>query len=112
MPIIVCERTRIIWNPPTASKQSQLRIIRFILTELNNDQHPCNRIIFDEDGALEKPTEITDLLADEFNIDLGSAGVDTSWLNDKNESHNINIPVVIRVFLLNGDMISHCIVAR
>ena len=49
---VVCAKTRILWVFPTASKIDPVCIIRFILTTLLNEQHPCKRVIVDEDGSL------------------------------------------------------------
>ena len=35
---VVCENTTMLWKPPTASKQYPVRIIRFILILLKNEQ--------------------------------------------------------------------------
>ena len=75
---IVCSKTIIIYVLPAASKQSHVRIIYFILTVLNNEQQPCKRIIVDEDGALEKSTDVTNLLVDEFRISMENTADDAS----------------------------------
>ena len=49
---VVFEKTRMIWVFPTSSKECSVRIICFILTTLNNEQHLCKCVIFDEYGAL------------------------------------------------------------
>ena len=56
---VVCAKTIILLVFHTASKLSLVRIIPFILITLNNEQHPCKRIRVDEDGALEKSTDVT-----------------------------------------------------
>ena len=71
-----------------ASKIWPLGIIGIILTILNNEQHTCKRIIVDEDDTLEKPSDVTDILVDKFNIALDTTGGDASWLNGKNKLHN------------------------
>ena len=45
---LVCVNTRIIQVLFTASKQPPVRIIRFILSTFNNENHPCNRVRVDE----------------------------------------------------------------
>ena len=37
---VVCIKTRMLWVFTTASERNPVRIIRFILTTLNNEQHP------------------------------------------------------------------------
>ena len=37
---VVCKNTIMLWLLPTAPKRSPVRIIGFILTTLNNEQHP------------------------------------------------------------------------
>ena len=41
---VVCAKTIIIWVFRTAPKRSSFRIILFILTTMNNEQHPCKLI--------------------------------------------------------------------
>ena len=65
-----------IWVFPTASKRSPVIIIFFILTTLNNEQHPCKHVRFYTDGALEKSTVVTNLLVDNFIISMETTGVD------------------------------------
>ena len=59
-----------LWILSTASKQALVRIIPFILTTFNNEQPPCRHMKVDEDGALEKSTDFTDLLVGKFNTSL------------------------------------------
>ena len=47
MKTVVCAKTIMICLLPTASKQSPVCIIHFIITTLNNEQHPCKRVIVD-----------------------------------------------------------------
>ena len=44
-----------------------------------------------EDGELEKSTDITNLLVDDFRISMETTGGDASWLNVNNKIHNISI---------------------
>ena len=74
---VVCAKTRMIWIFPIASKISPVYITRFILTTLNNEQHPCKRVRVDEYGALENSTDVTNLLFDDFNIYMETTGGDT-----------------------------------
>ena len=82
---IVCKKTRILRALPTAPKQAPVCIICFILTTLNNEQHPCKHLRVDEDGALEKSTDVTNLIVEGFKIYMESTGGDASWLNEKND---------------------------
>ena len=59
--IVVCANTRMLWVLPTASKRVPVRIIRFTLTTLNNEQHSCKHIRVDEDVDLENSTDVTNL---------------------------------------------------
>ena len=53
-------------------------------------------MIFDEDGALEKSMDVTDLIIDEFNIFLENTFVDASFLNGNNENQNRSIHNMVR----------------
>ena len=64
MLIVVCPNTRMIWVFPTAPKRAPVRIIRFIPTTLMNRKHPYKCVRVDEDSALEKSTDVTNLLVD------------------------------------------------
>ena len=57
-------KTRILWVFITASKKSSVIIICFILTAFKNEKHPCRRVRFNEDGALEKSSGVTNLIVD------------------------------------------------
>ena len=52
----------IIWLFHTASKLAPVRIILFILTTLNNKQHPCKCVRVDEDGTLKSQQMSLNLL--------------------------------------------------
>ena len=80
----VCKINRMLWVLPTTSKQSPVRIIRFILTTLNNEQHPFKHAIVDEYGALVNSTYVTNLRVDKFKISTETTGGDASWLNGNN----------------------------
>ena len=81
---VVCEKTIIIWILPTVSKRAPVCIIRFILTTLMNEKHPCKLIRVDEDSVLENSTDVTKLLVDDFKISMETTGGDASWINGKN----------------------------
>ena len=100
---VVCEKTRIIWVFPTASKQSPVCIIHLILTTLNNEQHPWKHVIFDEDGALENPTDVTNLLVDELKIPMENTGGDSPWINGKNERNKRSIQNMVRSGLIESN---------
>ena len=59
----------------------------------------------DEDGALANSTDVTNLLFDDFNISMENTVSDLSWLNGKNERHNIIIHNMVREGLI--DSIQH-----
>ena len=100
---VVCARTRIIWLFPTASKKAPVRIIRFILTTLMNEQHQCKLARVFEDSALENSTCVINLLVDEFKIYMKNTGGDASWLNGKNERHNRIIHNMVRAALIDSN---------
>ena len=58
----VCANTIMLSIFPTVYNQATVRIVRFILTKLKNDQHSCKHLRVDEDGHLKKSIVITDLL--------------------------------------------------
>ena len=49
-----------------------------MLTTLKNEKHTFKRVGVDEDDALEKLTDVTNLLVDYFNISMETTGVDES----------------------------------
>ena len=97
---VVCENTVMLWVFPTAYKIPPFPIIRFILTILNNEQHPLTRVRVDEDGALENSTYVTNLLIEEFKISVETTGDDAYWLNGKTERNNRSIQNMVRSGLI------------
>ena len=95
MTTFVYERTRMIRELRTGSKQSPVRIILFILKTFKNEQCPCKHLIVDEDGALENSTDVTNLLVGELKIFRGNTCDDISWINGKNERHNRSIHKIL-----------------
>ena len=81
---VVCAKTKMLWVSPTAPKRAPVRIIRFILKTLMNEQHPCKIIRVDEDISLENSTDVTNLLVDDFKICTETTGGDASWINVNN----------------------------
>ena len=67
---VVCARTRMLCVFPASSKRSNVCIIRFILTTLINEQHPCKVIRADEDIVLSNSTDVTNLLVNYFRISM------------------------------------------
>ena len=67
---VVCEKTRMICVFPNLSRRARVSIIRFILTTLKNEQHPCKRIGVDGNSVLEKSTDVTNLLIEELRISM------------------------------------------
>ena len=97
---VIFAKNRMMWVFPTVSQRAHLCIIRFILTTLKNEQHPCKIIWVDEDGALENSTDVINLLIESFNIYMETTVGDSSWLNGKNKRHNISIHNIVRACLL------------
>ena len=75
---VVCAKTRTLFAFPTAYKLPPVRIICFILTKFNTEQHPYNGVRVDEYGALANSTDITNLLVDDFKISMENTGGDSS----------------------------------
>ena len=84
---IIFKNTRMLWFLITKPRQAPFIIIRFILKQLKNYQHPCKCMRVEKYGALKKPTGVTELLVNSFNIDLENTGGYASWINRKNELH-------------------------
>ena len=76
IPTVFCAKTIMIWVFDNVSKRSPVLIICFILTTLTNEKHPCRRVRFDEDETLEKSTDVTNLLVDDFSIYMETNGDD------------------------------------
>ena len=81
---VLCTKTIPLWVLPNSPKRTTVCIMRFIITELTNEQHPCKRVRFDEDGAWEKSIDFTNLILDDFNIYMETTRRDESWLNINN----------------------------
>ena len=103
MLIVFFAKTIILLLLPTASKLAPVCIIRFILTTINNEQYPCKLIRVDEYDALEKSTDFTNLLVEEFKISIKTTDGDASWLNGKNAIHNRSIQNILRSGLLHSN---------
>ena len=99
---VVCEKTIMIWVFPTAYKRAPICIIRF-MTTLLNQQHQLNRVRVDEDSALTKSTDVTNLLVDEFKIHTETTGGDASCFNWKNERHKRSIHNILGAGLLDSN---------
>ena len=56
---------------------------------------------FHEDGAVEKSSDVTNLLVDEFIIAMETSGQDASWLNINNERHNRSMNNMVREGLVD-----------
>ena len=109
---VVCEKTRMLWVFPTATKISPVCIIQFILTKLMNEQHPCKLIRVDEDSELANSKDVTNLLVDEFKISMENNAGDASWLNGKNERHNRSIHNMEREALLDSNWHEKMVLCR
>ena len=87
----ICAKHIMLWVLPNARKRSPVHIIRFILTTLNNEQHPCKHVRVDEGGSFSNSTDVTNLLVEEFKLSMGSTGGDASCINGNNERYNRSI---------------------
>ena len=65
-----------IWLFHTASRLAPVRVILFILTTLNNKQHPCKCVRNDEYGTLKISTDVTKFLVNDFIISMETNGGD------------------------------------
>ena len=92
-----------MWLFPNAYKIFPFSIISFFLKTLNNEQQPCKHIRFDEDGALEKSKNVTNLLIEEFKISMETTGGDESWINGNNERQNRSIHNMVVSGLLDNN---------
>ena len=92
-----------LWIFPTAPKIAYVRIIRFTLTTILNEQHPCKRGRVDNYSALENTTDVTNLLVDELKISMENTGGDAYCLNIKNERHNRSIHNMVKSGLLDSN---------
>ena len=70
---------------------------------MNNEQHPCRRLIVEKDCALENSTDFTNLIVDDFNISMENTGVDDSWINGKNERQIIIIQIMVRIGIIESN---------
>ena len=70
---------------------------------IKNKQHPFKRIRVDEYGALEKSTDVTNLLVYEFKIYMETTGGGANWLNVNNEIHERSIHNMVREGLLDSN---------
>ena len=93
----------ILWVFPTAYKRDPVRIIRFILTTLNNEEHLWKIVRVDKYYASEKSTDVTNLPDEEFKISTKTTGGDAYWINRKNKKHNISIHNMVRSGLLDSN---------
>ena len=60
------------------------RIVQFVITTLNNEQHPYKFIRVDEYGALEKSTDVNNLILEELKISKETTGGGAYWINGNN----------------------------
>ena len=100
---VVCTKTRMIWVFPDAHKRVLVQIIRFILKKFNNEQHTCIYMRVEEDGALGKSIDVTNLIVDDFNIAMENTGNEASLLTGKNEINNTSIYNMVRSGLIDSN---------
>ena len=93
---VLCAKIIMLWVFPNSSKRSHVRIIRFILATLLNEQHLYKRVRFDGDIPLENSTDVTNLLVDEFKISMENTGDYAFYLDVNNERHNRSIHNMVR----------------
>ena len=82
---VVCEETIMIWIFTNSNKRSPVRIILFILKTLRNQQNTCRHVRVNDDGDLEKSTDVPNLLVDDFSISMETTGGYASCINVNNE---------------------------
>ena len=56
-----------------------------------------------EDGTLEKSTDVTNLLNYDLIITMETTGGDSSWINGKNERHNRSINIMVISGLIDSN---------
>ena len=108
---LVCSKTKILWVFTNSSKGSSLRIIWFVLTTLKYGQHTFRRLIFNEEGALEKSIYVTNLFVNCFRIAMETTGCDASWINGNNEQHNRNNHNIVIAGLIGSNQHEKCFCA-
>ena len=99
----VYAKTRMLWVFTNASKIEPVRIVRFTLTTLNNEQHPCKHVRVDENGVLENSTDVTNSIIEESKISMETTGGDASRINGHNKRHNRSIHIMIRKDLIESN---------
>ena len=73
---VVCAKTRMIWLFHTVSKIDPVRIILFVLTTINNEQHPCKCVRVDEYVTFSNWTDVTNFTVYYINILMKTTGGD------------------------------------
>ena len=98
---VVFANTIMLWVFPTSSKGSPIHIIRFTLTTLMNEKHPCKCVRVYKYSELANSIDVKNLLVDEFKISMETTGDDASRINVNNERHNISIRNMVRAYILD-----------
>ena len=62
---------------------------------MNNEHHPCRGASGDKGGTLEKSTDATNIIVDEFIVSMKTTGGYNSWLIGNNERHNRSIRNIV-----------------
>ena len=99
----VYKNTIIICVFPTAPKQLHFHTITFSLTILKNEQNTWKLERVNEYGALEKSTNVTNLLVDELSITMEATGGDVLWINVNIERKNISIDTMVRSGIIENN---------
>ena len=63
---VVCEKTIILWVFTTAPKIFPVRIMLFVWSSFNNEQHTYRCVGVNEDGASENLTYVTNFIIYDF----------------------------------------------
>ena len=100
---VLCAENITIWLFPAESKRPPVRKVCFIITELKNEQHPFKPVRVDKDCALEKSTDVTNLLVDEFSTTMEITDGNVSCINVNNERHNIIIQTIVREGIIESN---------
>ena len=99
----LCSVTSCLFGFPPRSKLSPLDILKFLVTELNNQDKKVAFIRVDEDGALSISYEFMKKCHN-MNITLQTAGVYASIFNGKIEIQNNTLANITRALILNSSL--------